>query len=145
MLVVGAPLAALAENEWGTGIRVHRRHFRAPRHETQRGREPARQAWSLRHRARALLVMRGASGRTCVVLGVKGAPRPEGAVARRVGPERIAPLQKVVHLLLEHSRSACAVVFLRQPMQSRAFNSEGSGRLICWMKASLSRKTTVAN
>ena len=25
MLVVGAPLAALAENEWGTGIRVHRR------------------------------------------------------------------------------------------------------------------------
>ena len=57
MLVVGAPLAALAENEWGTGIRVHRRHFRTPRHETQRGREPARQAWSLRHRARALLVI----------------------------------------------------------------------------------------
>ena len=25
MLVVGAPLAALAENEWGTGIRVHQR------------------------------------------------------------------------------------------------------------------------
>ena len=25
MLVVGAPLAALAENEWGTGIRVHHR------------------------------------------------------------------------------------------------------------------------
>ena len=57
MLVVGAPLAVLAENEWGTGIRVHRRHFRT----------------------------------------------------------------------------------------RAAFNSEGSGRLICWMKASLSRKTTVAN
>ena len=92
MLVVGAPLAALAENEWGTGIRVHC-HFRGPRHETQRGREPARRPGVCG--TAALSCDARASGRTCVVLGVKGPP----VRSPSRWPERIAPLQKVVHLL----------------------------------------------